>query len=160
LLLPPKLRGMEIILPAEPPRRDHLTEPQRSRTMAKIGRRDTSQELKLRRGLWRAGVRGWRCDFAGLPGRPDLVFPRKRLAVFVDGRLWHGHPDRYPGRLSEAWRTKIARNIERDRGVDRELTRLGWQVMRIWDREIDQRLDEVVCVISAALEHAQMDGGR
>src|SRR4051794_7063607 len=80
----------------EPIRRDHLTPEARSRAMSKVHRRDTSAELGLRRGLWRAGVRGWRCDVGHLPGRPDLAFTKLQVAVFVDGLLWHGHPRRYP----------------------------------------------------------------
>jgi len=121
-------------------RRDHLSPEARSLAMSKVHRRDTSAELRLRRGLWRSGLRGWRCDVPSLPGRPDLAFSRWHVAVFVDGLLWHGHPKRYPARLSEAWREKIARNVQRDRSVDVKLTALGWQVVRLWDAEVTKDL--------------------
>ena len=60
--------------------------------------------------------------------------------MFVDGLLWHGHPKRYPARLSEAWREKIARNVQRDRSVDVRLTELGWQVVRLWDADVNKDL--------------------
>jgi DNA mismatch endonuclease, patch repair protein len=121
--------------------------------MAKIHRRDTSAELRLRKGLWRAGVRGWRCDVAALPGRPDLAFTRWQVAVFVDGLLWHGHPRRYPARLNEAWRLKIARNVERDRRTETELRSLGWEVVRLWDDDI--RTDLVTCVAAVVRARAR-----
>ena len=104
--------------------------------MASIRRRDTSPERLLRRELWRLGVRGWRCDYSRAPGRPDIAFVSAKIAVFVDGQLWHGHPARYPGRLDTRWRAKIARNIARDRRVDEELTTAGWTIIRMWDCDL------------------------
>jgi DNA mismatch endonuclease, patch repair protein len=104
--------------------------------MAAITRRDTRPELALRKALWRRDLRGWRCDVAGLPGRPDVVFTKQRLAIFVDGRLWHGHPSKYPARLSPEWRAKVARNVQRDRRADALLEESGWRVLRFWDAEV------------------------
>jgi DNA mismatch endonuclease (patch repair protein) len=116
---------------------DNLSPEARRRAMQAVKRRDTSDELRLRRALWAAGVRGWRCDVASLPGRPDLAFSRARVAVFVDGGFWHGHPSRFPRpSLSAYWLAKIRRNMERDQRVDAELHLLGWQVVRLWDFEI------------------------
>lgn len=110
--------------------------------MGRVKRRDTGPELALRRALYRRGVRGWRCDRAGLPGRPDLAFGRARVAVFVDGGFWHGHPSKYwAGRSGDYWDEKIARNQERDRRVDGELTELGWRVLRLWDFEVEADAD-------------------
>lgn len=109
----------------------------RSRTMSAVRGRDTGPELQLRRALWALGVRGWRCHRKSLPGKPDLAFGPSRLAVFVDGAFWHGHPDKYwPGRSGPYWDAKIARNIERDRTVDGELEAMGWRVLRLWDFEV------------------------
>lgn len=111
----------------------------RSRVMRRVRGQDTGPELTLRRALYRLGVRGWRCHRNNLPGKPDLAFGRARLAVFVDGAFWHGHPSKYwPGRTSPYWDRKIARNIERDRRVDRELAALGWRVLRLWDFEVER----------------------
>jgi DNA mismatch endonuclease (patch repair protein) len=105
--------------------------------MARVKGKDTGPELALRKALWAAGVRGWRCHQGSLPGRPDLSFGRVQLAVFVDGAFWHGHPDKYwQGRSGPYWDAKIARNQERDRRVDAELRELGWRVLRLWDFEV------------------------
>jgi DNA mismatch endonuclease (patch repair protein) len=113
--------------------------------MARVKSRDTGPELKLRRALYRIGVRGWRCHRANLPGKPDLAFGRARLAVFIDGGFWHGHPSKWwPGRSGEYWDAKIARNQERDRRADRELGELGWRVLRLWDFEVEKNVDEAV----------------
>jgi DNA mismatch endonuclease (patch repair protein) len=113
--------------------------------MAGIRTRDTAPELALRRALWAAGVRGWRCNRKDLPGRPDLAFSRAKLAVFVDGAFWHGHPSKFqPGKSGQFWDEKIRRNQARDRAVDDELARRGWRVMRVWDFEIDREIDATV----------------
>lgn len=119
--------------------------------MAAITRRDTDPERRLRRDLWKRGVRGWRTDVAGLPGRPDLAFPKWKVAVFVDGGLWHGHPSKYPANLSQAWVEKIANNVRRDRLVDQMLRTDGWEVIRIWDIEIKRNAKEASSRVEAAL---------
>ncbi len=117
----------------------------RSRLMAGIRTRDTAPELALRRALWAAGVRGWRCNCKDLPGRPDLAFSRAKLAVFVDGAFWHGHPSKFqPGKSGPFWDEKIRRNQTRDRAVDQELSMRGWQVLRLWDFEIRHEIDAAV----------------
>jgi DNA mismatch endonuclease (patch repair protein) len=110
----------------------------RSRVMARVRGRDTSPEVALRRALYAAGVRGWRCHRADLPGKPDLAFGRAKLAVFVDGAWWHGHPSRYwKGRSGAYWDAKIASNKARDERVNRELAERGWRVLRLWDFEVE-----------------------
>jgi DNA mismatch endonuclease (patch repair protein) len=111
----------------------------RSRVMARVKGRDTGPELTLRRALYALGLRGWRCHRKNLPGKPDLSFGRARLAVFVDGGFWHGHPSKYwPGRTSAYWDQKIARNQARDKRVDEELRAMGWAVVRLWDFEVEK----------------------
>lgn len=124
---------------------DTRTPEQRRRIMAAVGSRNTTPEVRLRKALYAVGVRGWRCHYRRAPGTPDLAWPGSRVAVFVDGAFWHGHPSRHrPGRSGDYWDNKIARNVERDRQVDRELEALGWVVERIWDFEIRRDLDAVV----------------
>jgi len=109
----------------------------RHRVMASIRKRDTRPEILLRRTLVSQGVRGYRCHVADLPGTPDLAFTRWRVAVFVDGVWWHGHPDHLPrGRRGPYWDQKIAANVARDRRVDDELRGIGWDVVRLWDLEV------------------------
>jgi DNA mismatch endonuclease (patch repair protein) len=123
----------------------------RSRVMARVRGRDTGPELALRRALWAVGLRGWRCHRGDLPGRPDVAFGRAKLAVFVDGAFWHGHPAKYwPGRCGPYWDEKIARNQARDRRVDEALSRLGWRVLRLWDFEVlDDPLGAAELVVRA-----------
>jgi DNA mismatch endonuclease (patch repair protein) len=123
---------------------DNWTPEQRSRLMSRVRTRDTAPEIALRRALFAAGVRGWRLHRA-LPGRPDLVFGKGGLCVFVDGAFWHGHPDYYHGQSGDFWDRKIARNRERDERVNSELRELGWDVVRFWDFEIER--DPAACVI-------------
>jgi DNA mismatch endonuclease, patch repair protein len=121
--------------------------------MSAVRRSGTAPELKLRKALWAAGIRGWRCDFAKAPGRPDLAWPKRRVAVFVDGAFWHGHPSRHrPGRSGRYWDEKIAKNIERDRRVDQELREEGWVVQRFWDFEVEKTLHRTVARVAKILE--------
>lgn len=104
--------------------------------MSSIRKTDTRPELAMRRALWRAGLRGWRC-YGKLPGTPDIVFPRAMVAIHVDGVWWHGHPSFFrPRRLSAYWRQKIRGNVARDIRVDRQLRDLGWLSVRFWDIEV------------------------
>lgn len=120
--------------------------------MSAVRQRDTAPELKLRHALYRAGVRGWRCSYRRAPGRPDLAWPALRVAVFVDGAFWHGHPSRHaPGRSGAYWDFKIAGNVARDRRVDAELRAADWQVVRAWDFEVQRSIDEVVRRVRQAL---------
>lgn len=118
---------------------DHVSAAVRSAIMARVKGRDTKPELLLRKALYAIGVRGWRCHRSDLPGKPDLAFGRLRVAVFVDGAFWHGHPSKYwPGRSGPYWDSKIARNQERDRNSNEKLTEMGWKVVRLWDFEVEQ----------------------
>ena len=106
--------------------------------MSCIRKTDTAPELALRRALWAGGVRGWRLR-AKLPGTPDIVFSRARLAVFVDGCFWHGCPRcaiPTPRSNRSYWKPKIERNKVRDVRVRRKLNALGWSVLRLWEHEI------------------------
>ncbi len=107
--------------------------------MRGIKRRDTTPELALRSELHRRGFR-FKVDRpiaveGGRPVRPDVVFSRQRLAVFVDGCFWHGCPKHaaVPAKNADYWGLKIARNIERDGEQDSRLKNAGWTVVRIWE---------------------------
>lgn len=108
----------------------------KSQQMARVRSRDTGPETVLRRALWAEGLR-YRVRLA-LPGTPDLVFPRARVAVFVDGCFWHGCPSHYtaPEANSEFWEAKLKRNQLRDRRVNRLLAESGWRVVRVWEHEV------------------------
>jgi DNA mismatch endonuclease, patch repair protein len=117
---------------------DHLSPEGRSRNMAGIRSKNTKPELALRNALRSAGATGYRLHRKDLPGRPDMAFMRWKVAVFVDGVFWHGHPDHWnPDKASsDYWRLKIARNIERDRAAEAALLATGWTVVRVWDQEV------------------------
>ncbi|HTK67363.1 MAG TPA: very short patch repair endonuclease [Pseudonocardia sp.] len=117
-----------------------------SRMMSRVRNKDSRAELALRRALHAAGLR-YRLHAPDVLGRPDLVIRSRRLAVFVDGDLWHGNPDevRRRGRESladlfptrtEWWVAKIERTVERDREVTAGLREQGWTVVRLWEHDI------------------------
>lgn len=131
---------------------DNLTPEQRSRTMARIRSRDTQPELLLRRELWRRGARGYRLNVRALPGRPDLSWRTRQVAVFVDGAFWHGHPSSFrEGKSGSYWDKKIRRNMERDRAADAALREMGWTVLRFWDFDLRRELDSCADAVEAAL---------
>jgi DNA mismatch endonuclease (patch repair protein) len=123
--------------------------------MGRVRQRDTAPEVRLRKALWAAGMRGWRVHVKGVPGTPDLAWRSARLAVFVDGAFWHGHPDYYWGQSGAFWNEKIERNRERDRRVDRELREQGWRVLRLWDFEVEKSVEDCVARVKRALEEAR-----
>lgn len=128
--------------------------------MAAVRGKHTTPEVSLRKALWAAGVRGWRCHYKRAPGTPDLAWPRSRVAIFVDGAFWHGHPSRHtPGRSGAYWDEKIERNIARDQRVDLELRERGWRVLRIWDFEVRKELPGVVQRIADVLQEARREQG-
>jgi DNA mismatch endonuclease (patch repair protein) len=101
--------------------------------------RDTGPERRLRSLLHKAGLR-YRVNVRPLPTlrrTADVVFPKARIAVFVDGCYWHGCPDHYrPARVNDQfWREKVDRNRARDRETDQLLTAAGWTVIRIWEHD-------------------------
>lgn len=120
--------------------------------MASIRKTDTKPELALRAALRSGGITGYRCHVRTLPGLPDVAFTKWRLAVFVDGVWWHGHPDWLPrGRRGPYWDAKIAGNVERDKRVDAELAAMGWQALRIWDIDVIRNPDSAAARVADAL---------
>ena len=113
----------------------------RSRMMSGIRAKNTRPELALRKALHARGFR-YRLHSAGVPGKPDIVLPRHRAAVFVHGCFWHGHDChlfRLPGTRTDFWREKIDRNRTRDAIVTCELTAQGWRQLAIWECAIRGR---------------------
>lgn len=124
----------------------------RSENMARIRGRDTGPEVVLRRALWAAGLR-YRKHAKTPVGRPDVVFPGPRVAVFIDGCFWHGCPAHYsrPNSQAEFWAAKLVDNVTRDRRQTLELEALGWRVVRVWEHEVYEQRDAVVARVAAAL---------
>ncbi|MHB8106979.1 MAG: very short patch repair endonuclease [Candidatus Cryosericum sp.] len=102
-----------------------------------VRNKDTRLEMAFRRYIWSHGIRGYRVR-SELFGRPDLVFPGPRVAVFVDGCLWHGCPvcHEVPRTHGKFWSNKIRGNIERDLQVNQRLAQEGWSVLRFWGHEV------------------------
>src|SRR6266480_5570174 len=133
----------------------------RRRIMASIRGADTGPERLLRSALWRLGVRGWRCHWRGPGGRIDVAFTRWKVAVFVDGSFWHGHPSKWhPGRWKGYWDEKIKRNIVRDERQNSALAEAGWRVIRLWDFEVEHHPEAVADTVRRELEAAGLDSNK
>ena len=121
--------------------------------MASIRGSHTRPERDLRSALWRAGARGYRCHWPGPGGRIDIAFVGRKVAVFVDGSFWHGHPSKWqPGRWQGYWDAKIKRNIARDADQNQALAEAGWNVLRFWDFEVDRDASALARKVCEVLE--------
>lgn len=121
--------------------------------MAGIRARDTKPELALRRALRRHGLTGYRIHYRKIVGNPDICFVGRRVAVFVDGAFWHGHPDYFTfGKSGPRWDEKIRRNRARDEHVNSVLAESGWRVLRFWDFEVRAGADGVAASVAEALQ--------
>lgn len=106
--------------------------------MAGIRGKDTKPEVFLRKALHRLGFR-YRLGGRGLPGKPDLVFPSLNTVVFVHGCFWHCHECRYfkwPGTNQQFWREKLQGNRARDLRVKKQIQKLGWRILTVWECEL------------------------
>lgn len=115
---------------------DHLTPSQRSHAMKSVKLKDGSLEVLVQRELRDRGLK-FRRHLRALPGSPDIVFPKQKVAVFVDGDFWHGW--RLPAwehKLSPFWRDKLHANRARDRRNFRKLRTSGWKVIRLWQHDV------------------------
>lgn len=130
---------------------DVHTPEQRSKNMSAIKAKNTKPEIQLRKLLWSSGLR-YRLKNK-LPGKPDLVFPSKKLAIFVDGCFWHQCPSHFkmPATRTDFWDKKIKFNIARDKVVNAQLQELGWTVLRFWEHEVKQTSDKVIKTIEISV---------
>jgi len=125
--------------------------PATRRAMISNRSRDTGPELAVRRALFARGLR-YRVNvrpIVGLRRTGDIVFPRRRVVVFIDGCFWHGCPTHYrePKRNLEYWRSKISRNVARDAETDALLECSGWIVARFWAHEPVDKVVDQICVL-------------
>lgn len=118
---------------------DTMTKEERSRCMAAIKGKDTKPELLVRRYLFSRGLR-FRIHVRTLPGSPDVVLPKYRTVIFINGCFWHGHEGcryfRMPGSNVEFWEAKISRNTARDKKNVADLEAMGWRVITVWECEL------------------------
>ena len=130
---------------------DRLTPEQRHKNMVAIKSKDTGIEVMLRKELWRRGLRGYRKNYKKLPGKPDIVFTKQKVAIFCDSEFWHGYD--WENRKDwiktnrEYWYPKIERNMQRDRDTNKSLQEQGWVVLRFWGRDIRENLDYCIRII-------------
>ncbi len=117
---------------------DNLTPEDRRKTMQAVKGKGTGLERRLASMLAGMGISGWQKNVGDLIGKPDIVFPSKRVVVFIDGCFWHGCPycqKKLPVTNKEYWERKIQRNVERARFQNQKLSEDGWTVIRIWEHE-------------------------
>ena len=134
---------------------DHLSKAQRSWNMSRIKGRDTTPERTLRSLLHRAGFR-FRLHDTKLPGRPDLVLPKYRAAVFVHGCFWHRHQGcknaANPKTNVDFWQEKFRGTVERDRRNAAALTALGWRLIVVWECELKRNPESVTRQVAHRLQ--------
>jgi DNA mismatch endonuclease (patch repair protein) len=132
---------------------DNLTKAQRRKNMQNIRSKGTEPEKIIMRELRRRKVY-FAAHAMSIIGKPDIVFRKKRITVFIDSDFWHGHPLRFikPKSNVEYWQEKIARNKERDKKVNKELKRNGWIVLRFWEYDIKSIPQKVINKILKILD--------
>lgn len=125
------------------------------------GRNNASTERRFKALLAQRGIRTWRLQDNQLPGRPDFTFPKKKLAVFLDGCFWHGCPTCYrrPHSNKKYWDKKVARNKARDVKAETELTRQGWRAIRLWEHEVLDHAQECVDKLLTELKQKSSPAG-
>jgi len=138
---------------------DKFDKATRSHVMSKVRSKDTMPEKNVRSVAYSLGLR-FRLHRKDLPGTPDLVFPKWRLAVFVHGCFWHGHDcphgKQKPMTNVEFWQHKIGGNIRRDIEVQEALVKLGWHVLVIWECQV--KTDAVANALANAIEVQKLSG--
>lgn len=135
---------------------DRLSPEQRHRNMVNIKSKDTSIEVCLRKALWNKGIR-YRKNYKKLPGTPDIVITKYKIAIFCDSEFFHGKdwevlkPRLERGKNPEFWINKIQKNQERDDEVNKKLLFMGWTVIRFWGNDIKRKTEECVSVIEETI---------
>jgi DNA mismatch endonuclease (patch repair protein) len=127
----------------------------RSYNMSRIRGKNTKPELLLRKALWAAGVR-FRIHDKSLPGKPDIVIKKYRLAIFVDGEFWHGYDWANSQHIIKSnrdfWLPKIESNIARDKKNDEALVAMGYTVFRFWEKDVQKNLSRCVNQVQLFIE--------
>ncbi len=150
----PKKRGYQAIEYLRDGRSPIPENESTSVTMRANRGRDTRPELLLRKALWKSGLRGYRVNVKRLPGRPDIVFTGKRLAILVNGCFWHRCPFcnlPLPRTHVQFWSEKFNRNVERDKRNISELNAIGWRTIVVWECQIGDSTQDFVKMIRSTL---------
>ena len=131
---------------------DNLTPAQRSYCMSRIMGKDTGLEIRVRSELHKRGLR-FRKHLKELPGKPDVVFTKAKVAVFIDGDFWHGYRFlTWEHKVSEFWKTKISKTRERDMKNDHRLCEMGWTVVRLWQHDLERDYEASIQSIVRAVK--------
>lgn len=136
---------------------DHLTIEQRHKNMAAVKSKDTKPEMVVRKYLWSRGFR-YRVNNPRLPGHPDIVLRKYHTCIFVNGCFWHGHEGckyfRMPKTNTEFWERKLSRNRERDREEQKQLAKMGWHCITVWECELKgERREKTLESLEYTLNH-------
>ena len=119
---------------------DNMTREERSKQMALVKNKNTNPEVELKHLFWKLGYHYRYSNWSKLPGKPDLVFVKRKKVVFLHGCFWHRHPGcsntRLPKSNVEFWEKKLSQNVFHDREVYKQLTQLGWEYLIIWECEM------------------------
>ena len=119
---------------------DNMTREERSKQMALVKNKNTKPEVELKHLFWKLGYHYRYSNWSKLPGKPDLVFVKRKKVVFLHGCFWHRHPGcsntRLPKSNVEFWEKKLSQNVFHDREVYKQLTQLGWESLIIWECEM------------------------
>lgn len=132
---------------------DIVTSEKRSQVMRAVKSKDSKIEVKVRSALWQLGFR-FRKNVNTLPGKPDIVFSKKKAVIFIDSCFWHGCPKhlRKPSSNQEYWNKKIARNIERDVEVNTIYQNMNWKLLRIWEHELKESFHDCINNIATFIQ--------
>ena len=134
---------------------DKFSKEKRSKIMSSIKSKDSKIEIMLRKALWKRGYR-YRINYPQIIGKPDIVFVKKKVAVFCDGEFWHGYDwekRKYEIKSNQKfWHEKIEKNIKRDEDVNLSLSEQGWKVIRFWGKDIEKNLPKCIEIIEDALK--------
>lgn len=120
--------------------------------MSRIKGKDTGLEIRVRSKLHKMGFR-FRKHLKELPGKPDVVFTKAKVVVFIDGDFWHGYKfSTWEHKVSDFWKTKISKNRERDAKNHKRLRDMGWTVIRLWQHDLERDFEGSIEEIVSALE--------
>ncbi len=142
---------------------DKLTPEQRHKNMQNIRSRDTSIECRLRKALWEKGYR-YRKNYKKLPGKPDIVLTKYKIAIFCDSEFFHGKDwetlkvQLSKGKNADFWIKKITSNIKRDEEIDSRLKGLGWNVLRFWGRDIKKNTEDCLKTVEEVIFEMKLEG--
>lgn len=126
-----------------------------SRVMSSIKAKNTKPEMILRKLLWKSGLRGYRLHWKGVEGRPDIAYPGKKIAIFINGCYWHRCPKcdlPIPKTNADFWKTKFSRNVARDAYKKKVLEDQEWKILTFWECDIKENPTTLVPQVKIAIK--------